>query len=137
MTKFKKIAASVIAAATMAVTSTSAFAVSNYGGNGKIDYWNINYIFGAPSSESNQIADCQLFLFTGGYRSTCNNFNGYGDGYISVSVHGSEKWKITGTGTVPRNGWHADSSDADGIWVNFRFTAVGEHVTGSGSVQQL
>ncbi len=44
MTKFKRIAATVIAVATMAVTSVSAFA----------DNWEINYIQGAPSSVSNQ-----------------------------------------------------------------------------------
>ncbi len=44
MTKFKRIAAGVIAVAAMAVTSVSASA----------DSWKIDYTYGAPSSVSNQ-----------------------------------------------------------------------------------
>ena len=134
MKKFKRIAAGVLAAATMAATGVTAFAIK---GNGTTDNWNINYISGAPSSVSNQICDCELYFFSRGYQSTCNNFDGYGDGYISVSVRGTERWKITGKGTVPRLGYEVDYSDApDGMVVTFRFTAVGEHVIGSGTVHQ-
>ena len=130
MTKFKRIAATVIAVATMAVTSVSAFA------DGKSEDWSIDYITGAPSSVSTQIVDCTLYYYAGGYQTTCTSFNGGGDGYIGVYVGGTERWMITGTGTVPRGGDNVSSSDSSNGKVTFRIKAVGSRVTGSGSIHQ-
>lgn len=71
MTKFKRIAAAMIAVATMATTSVLAFA-----GDGKSEDWAIDYTSGAPSSVSTQFVDRTLYYYTGGYQTTCNSFNG-------------------------------------------------------------
>lgn len=131
MTKIQRIAAAVIAVATMATTSVSAFA-DDY----KCRSWSINYTSGAPSSVSTQIVDCVLYYYAGGYQTTCNSFNGGGDGYIGVYVGDTERWKITGTGTVPRGGYKVSNSDNVNDMVTFRLKAVGSRVIGSGTIQQ-
>lgn len=132
MTKIKRIAAAVIAVATMATTSISAFA-----GDGKSEDWAINYTSGAPSSVSTQLVDRTLYYYAGGYQTTCNSFNGGGDGYIGVYVGGTQRWMITGTGTVPPNGYKVSSSDCVNDKVTFRIRAVnGNRVVGSGTIHQ-
>lgn len=131
MTKFKRIAATVIAVATMAVTSVSASA-----DNDKCKSWSINYIYGAPSSVSNQFVERTLYYYSGGYQTTCNNFDGGGDGYIGVYVGGTERWMITGIGTVPRNGCRLSYDDSDKGIVTFKIKAIGNRVTGSGTIHQ-
>ncbi|MBD5130048.1 MAG: hypothetical protein HDT43_09000 [Ruminococcaceae bacterium] len=133
MKKFKRIAAGVIAVATMAATGVSAFA-DDY----KSRSWAVDYIKGAPSSVSTQLVDRVLYYYAGGYQSTCKKFDGGGDGYIGVYVSGTERWKITGEGTVPNNGYRgvSISDSVDGL-VTFRIKADGNRVIGSGTIHQL
>lgn len=132
MTMGKKIAASVIAAATMAITSVSAFAW-----DGKKEEWSINYIFGGPSSVSTQYVDRTLYYYAGGYQTTCDGFDGGGDGHIGVYINGTERWQITGKGKQPSNGpYFVNNSDVSNGMVTFRIKAVGTRVSGNGSIHQ-
>lgn len=132
MKMIKKILASGAAAAALLTMGTTANASSFL--PIKSADWSVDYSFGAPSSVSTQICDCRLTYTRGGFQSTTEDFYGGGDGYVSVSVRGTERWKITGRGKVPSTGCYLSDADADGDYVNFRFTAVGTRVVASGTV---
>lgn len=129
MTIFRKILVGTMAAVSMAAAGTTLFAEDS-------DFpksWSVNYTNGEPSSVSKEVDVQYLYYYSGGYQTTCTDFSGNGDGYVSVRVNDNQKWLITGVGTVPADGCAIFYSDSKNGVVRFNITAVGNRVTADGT----
>lgn len=75
-----------------------------------------------------------LNFYAGGYQTTCTDFNGNGEGYVSIRINDKQKWMITGAGTVPSRGYDIPYNENENGAVCFQITAVGNDVTMIGTV---
>lgn len=89
------------------------------------------YVYELPVS----VVEIQyLNYYTGGYQTTCTDFNGNGEGYVSIRVNDKQKWMITGVGTVPSRGYEIPYNENENGAVCFQITAVGNDVKMNGTV---
>lgn len=92
---FKKIAAGVMAAATLAV-GMAGMSASAYSSQ---DTWRIFIVKDAPSAPNQRYSDkCSFPAYSGGYQSYCSSITGSNDRKVNVSSNLGLSWSITDTG---------------------------------------
>lgn len=127
MTKFKRLAASIMAAATLATCAMGSISASAYS---QQDSWRIFWVKDTPSAPNQQSYDkCTFPAYSGGYLSYCSGISGSNDRKVSVTSNVGLSWNITTTG------YSATYTSTTGGDAKFTFTgSCTNSITANGTI---
>lgn len=128
MTKLNRLAASIIAATTLAICAMGPISAgATYQSQ---DYWRIFWVKDTPEAPNQQsYDDCSFPAYSGGYKSYCSSISGSNDRKVSVASNVGRSWTITATG------YSAVYTSNTGGTAFFRFTgSCTNSITANGTV---